>query len=151
MNRLEKGNILRVVDVRPRGRVTAVDERGKKRQFMPRYGQEDESKFPDGTIESLYPIMQRALVKFPGINSPEPGFWSEIVSGAQFSYEYSVIRLRANEVSSKEAADAVVLGVLALAGISPNDVGVQVMGQMKSQVTREIKEIYVATTERRPR
>jgi hypothetical protein len=150
MNRLEKGSILRVVDVEPRGKVTAVDRRGRKRQLDVKYVEANKPKFPEGTIESLFPIMQRVLVKFPGINSPEPGFWLEIDSGAQFSYEFSVIKLRANEVSSREAADAVVAGVLALAGINTKDIGEQVMGQMKSQVTREIRNIYVATTERRP-
>ena len=134
-----------------RKRIVVVNRSGVRETLEVIRGRDAFSGFPEGTLESLYPIMQRVLVEYPQISSPEPGFWINLEERAHFSYEKAVNLARRRGKSAEDTGAAVVNGILSLAGLKHEDIGEQILSQMVSQATEKIKEIYVATTQVSPR
>ncbi len=103
---------------------------------------------PEGTIESLFPVLERAFIDYPQILSPDPDFWTKVAEKAKYAEEKAVNFLRRHGFSVKETSERVVDRMLMLSrvkGVEEED-----RETLIGYVEEEIHHLYIATTEVRP-
>ena len=109
-----------------------------------------ETSVVEGAIESLFPLIPKAFSSFPGIVSEDMDQQLRILEEARYSTEKAVCLLRRHGYSARKSAATVIDTAIPLLAsgvhISNNEKRV-----LTSALAREIKELYISTTEVRPR
>lgn len=100
---------------------------------------------PEGTIESLIPVLERVFIDHPKILSPDSTFWTMVAKQAEHTEERAVNLLRRHSFSVRETTERVVDKTFMLSGVG----GVEeedretFIGYAKEQIHR----LYITTTE----
>lgn len=109
-----------------------IGERGKK---IP----------PEGTIESLFPVLQRAFIDYSQILSPDSDFWTKVAEQAEYTEEQAVNLLRRHGYSVRETSEEVVDRMFMLSRVKGVEEGNR--ETLIGYVEKEIHHLYIATTE----
>ncbi|OGM57475.1 hypothetical protein A3E46_00570 [Candidatus Woesebacteria bacterium RIFCSPHIGHO2_12_FULL_46_16] len=150
MREMRRGEILRIKDVSG-GRVRVVTASGTERNIQV-LGKGEEVGFPEGTIESMLPLMERITSRFPGIVSPDNhDFWLSLQEKAPQTPRQAAITLRRSGFSSKVVGQEIVRRMIRLSGATPEREDQGLVQQLKDEAAEAVRKIYVETTEVRPR
>lgn len=104
-------------------------------------------RIPEGTIESLLPVIQRTLIDFPEILPPKQGFWGELKENAPYTEEEAVNLLRRHGNSVEETTAEVINRVLKLSGKNPASLDEGVIQTFFNLLEEEVYTLYIKTTE----
>lgn len=150
MREIRRGEILKVKDV-SRGRVRVVTASGGERNIQV-LGKTEEREFPEGAIESLLPLMERVASKFPGIVGQDTeDFWLNLQEAATQTPQQAAIALRRDGNSSRVVGQEIFRRIIKLSGTTPEREDRGLMQQLKDEASEAVRELYVETTEVRPR
>lgn len=142
----KRGPIRAVLDVEG-GFVIAETHKGKVVKLPASFEVKEESKFPEGTIESLFPVVQRALVNYPELIPQEKTYWDEIKEMASFSEEDAVNLVRKHENSVEDTTVELINRFMRLSGQDPSEVETGTKQTVYLLIKGEIHELYIETTE----
>lgn len=140
--------VKRVLDVNLQERSLKVETQGGRIVEVPvekDTGERRKKIPPEGTIESLFPVLQRAFIDYPQILSSDSDFWTKVAEQAKYTEEGAVNLLRRHGYSVKETSEEVVDRMLMLSGV--RGVEEEDRETLIGYVEKEIHHLYIATTE----
>ncbi len=150
MKGIERGETLKIVSAR-RGRIRVQMPSGEERTIRI-LRKNEEREFPEGAIESLLPLMERVASRFPGIVGPDTGdFWLNLQESATLTPQQAVITLRREGFSSRVVGQEIVRRMIKLSGTTPEREDKGFIQQLLDEASEVVRELYVETTEVRPR
>ena len=143
----EKGRIRRVIAVDD-GVMRIETVEGRQLDRSARKGLK--KKPPEGTIESLFPLLSRALSPFPGIVSEDPNWQLNILEESKYTPEKAVCMLRRHRFSAKETTERTLGAAIRLLAAG-QELEEDQVGVLKNVLLEDVKQLYRSTTEVRPR
>lgn len=150
MREMRRGDALKIVGVE-KGRVRVVMPSGGERNIQV-LGKAEEREFPEGTIESLLPLMEKVTSRFPGIVGQDTeDFWLNLQESAPQTPQQAAIALRRNGNSSRVVGQEIVRRMIKLSGTTPEREDKGLIQQLIDEASEAVRELYVETTEVRPR
>ncbi len=102
---------------------------------------------PEGTIESLIPVLQRVFIDHPKILSPDSTFWTMVAKQAEHTEEGAVNLLRRHSFSVRETTERVVDKTFMLAGVEVEGVKEEDRETFIGYARKQIHRLYITTTE----
>jgi len=150
MGEIRRGDALRIIGVE-KGRVRVAMPSGGERNIQV-LGRSEEREFPEGAIESLLPLMERVTSRFRGtVGADSEDFWLNLQESAPRTPEQAVIALRKDGFSSRVVGQEIVRRMIKLSGTTPEREDKGLIQQLIDEASEVVRELYVETTEVRPR
>ena len=129
------------------GRVETINPQGEIKIIS---GLEQKKKLPEGILDSLLPVFQKAFLAFPNVLSPDENFWTTLEERAKYTPEKAAITARKIGYSTEDLAHLLFSRMAEIAGNwNPKREGVN--DEFLDALQHSIGELYSSTLQSTPR